>query len=144
MFKGSSNCIIIFLILILIIALINNYHKPRIRESFYDHTAPALNYIKTPQIQNFSKSGDNYISVSSTNTFKVGNTISINEQKYIIHGIGNNLLYLNIPLKSDVIPNTPVLNFSYPNQDGVFVGIDPGINGQYATIDSTNNNIYFS
>ncbi len=101
---------------------------------------PALNYIKTPQIQNLSKSGDKYVSVNSTNSFKVGDSISIGGQTFTIKGIGNNLLYLNGTLQSDVKPNTPVFNMSYStnNQDGIFVGPDPGIDGQFVTIGSDN------
>ena len=126
----DKNCIIIILLLVIIFSLFSQKN----REKFVENKKFELPWYEGRSYTNFVKdvdtiplhiiisanAGENKISVSSINGFRLGDKIQIqssngNKENNIVAGIGNNTLELNSKLIYNHLPNANVYNLTNPD-----------------------------
>lgn len=128
----DKSCIIIILLLVIIYGLFNQKNN---KEKFVENNKQfeypwyegeeKTNFVKdvnTSPIHLLVKanSGENTISISSINGFRIGDRIQIessngNKENNLVAGIGNNILELNSKLINNHLPNANVYNLTNPD-----------------------------
>ena len=128
----DKSCIIIILLLVIIYGLFNQKNnKEKFEENNKQFEYPwyegeeKINFVKDVNTRPIylitqANAGEDAISVSSINGFRIGDKIQIissngNKENNLVVGIGNNILELNSKIINNHLPNTNVYNLTNPD-----------------------------